>query len=314
MFVFGCGSAKLKYTVVHVLYFFSRIFLQIIEKILLRLLLSIAGTPATEETIDKGLTKLKETIDSVTKATDSQPIVNPLELSMFDISSTSRLLPPSFPRTIQLMSIKETMHSFSVICVHLQTVNNMPKKLGLVEAMDYIDKFSYENPSILVRSLHLYHLLPTNTGKVFNKHRLPELVTEELRTFNSCPLFHPAYKTTLMSEEHVKLVLNAFLNSAAHVLDIMFVAKCNTRARQREKLALLLEELGVLQSEAERVDSVVDTVIKNKLGERALGQQASSVGEYLGYLLQLRNTEILICRPACGNKCMYITYNSVLLL
>lgn len=219
-----------------------------------------------------------DSIDNVIKAVADQPAIDPLELPMFDIAATSRLLPPSFPRTVQLMSMSETLNFLSTMCSRLQTVNKMPKKIGLVDAMDFFDNFSYEQPTILIRSLILYHYMPLGTGKVFNKHKLTDLIADELRAFNSPPLFSPAYKNTLMSHEHVKLVLGAFLSSAAHVLDNLFAAKCNTRARQRERLAVLLEELGVLQSEAERVDSLVDAVGKEKLGDKALGQQASSIG------------------------------------
>lgn len=238
----------------------------------------IAGPPTTPEAMSKGLDRLQDTIQMVVKSIEGQPPWNPFDLPMFDISATSRLLPPSFPRAVQLMSLPETLDMFSTLSTHLQSVVNMPRKMGLVETMDYFDRFSYSHPSILVRSLLLYHYMPCGTGKIFNRCKLVDLVSDEIRTFSCPPLFNPALKAGLMAHEHVKMVWTAFLSSAAHVLDNLFAAKCNTRARQRERLAYLLEELGVLQSEAERVDSVVDVLIRDKLGDKTVSHLTSAVG------------------------------------
>ena len=222
---------------------------------------------------------MKENLSSISTNQDRTLLEDPLSLPMFDVRATTRLLPPSFPRAVKLMSLKSTIDMFSTICDQLHFIASLPKKLGLGEIMDEFDQFSHQQPSILVRSILLQHYLPVGTGKVFSKTRLSEMVSEELRAYNAPPAVNSLFRSSLMSHDHVKLVMNAFFVSAAHVLEGLFAAKCNTRARQREKLAMLLEELGVLQSEAERADSIVDTILRDKLGEKDITHISSGVGE-----------------------------------
>lgn len=229
----------------------------------------------------KNVEKMKEILTTIADNKNGVLLEDPLSLPVFDIRATTRLLPPSFPRAVRIISLTSSIQMFSTICDQLMFVAKLPKRLGLVEMMDEFDQFCLQHPGILVRSILLYHYLPAGTGKVFNKTRLPDLIADELRTYNLPPPVNPAFKSSLMAHEHVKLVMNAFYISAAHVMEGLFAAKCNTRARQREKLAMLLEELGVLQSEAERADSIVDTILRDKLGEKDITHISSGIGMFV---------------------------------
>lgn len=252
--------------------------------IVVNLNLFISGALVNDEQLMKSIEKMKETLAQMLSSEKGTLLEDPLSLLMFDVRATTRLLPPSFPRAVKLMSLESTLQMFSTICDQLFFIASLPKRQGLVDTMDEFDQFSHQQPSILIRSILLHHYLPVGTGKVYNKIRLSELVAEELRAYNAPPAVNPLFRSSLMSHEHVKLVMNTFFVSAAHVLEGLFAAKCNTRARQREKLAMLLEELGVLQSEAERADSIVDTILRDKLGEKDITHISSGVGEKIFYL------------------------------
>lgn len=237
----------------------------------------------TSDDIVKCLQKLKENIHEVKTSLGSVfSIVNdPFQLVAFDLGSTSRLLPPSFPRAIRLMSMPDTVNFLETVCNQVERMLAIPKTCGIVDTMNYHDKISLESspPCLLVRSFLLNYYLPVGTGKVYNKVKIADVICDELKNFNSAPSVSNTYKALLSSHKDTKLVFNAFLASAAHVLEGLVTAKCNTRSRQRERLAYHLEELGVLQSEAERTDAVIDTVLREKAGDKMDMQFTSAIGK-----------------------------------
>lgn len=206
------------------------------------------------------------------------PLTDPFELAAFDVAATSRLLPPSFPRAVQLATYDSTINYMTRVCNQVQEILSIPKSIGLIDTMKCFDEITLDSPCVLVRSMLLYQYLPPGAGKVYNKIRLTEAISEELKSFNSPPTVSNAYRTLLMTIDDVKLVFNAFLASCAHVMEGLLTARCNTRTRQRERLAYLLEEFGILQTEAERADSVIDTVLRERVGEKTVGRLSSGLG------------------------------------
>lgn len=243
------------------------------------LFFSLAINPADDA--KKCVERLKESLEAIKSPSGCfPPLTDPFELAAFDIAATSRLLPPSFPRAVQLVTYDGAVNHLTRICNQVLKILSIPKSLGLVDTMKYFDELTLDSPCVLVRSMLLYSYLPPGTGKVYSKVRLTEVISEELKSFNSPPTVSNAYRTLLMAINDVKLVFNAYLASCAHVMEGLLTARCNTRTRQRERLAYLLEEFGILQSEAERADSVIDTVLKEKVGEKTVTRLSSGLGRY----------------------------------
>jgi len=222
---------------------------------------------------------MKETVSAIRSQKSPPFITDPMCLNSFDTAATSRMLPPSFPRAITLFSFEDTLNTLAMDIDQLSILVSMSSSLTLVEVMDFFDKFSLRSPDILVRSLLLTNFIPPSTGKVFNRVRMPDMITDELRHFNLAAPVHPTYRATLMAHDDVRLVMMAYQESAAHVLTGIYSAKCNTRARQREKLAYVLEDLGMLQADAERVDAVIDSVLRDRFNDKAVTQVGSGVGK-----------------------------------
>lgn len=235
--------------------------------------------PATNTPDDahKSLEKLKEAVNTVRNSEVYPKLEDPFTLEAFDIVATSRLLPPSFPRAVVLMNSEQTYSFIINLCDQVEMILAIPKACGLVETLKHFDSINKLDPCVLVRSMLLYYFLPTHSNKVYNKLKLTDLVSDELKNFNSPPVVSAVYKPVLTTNEDVRLIFNAFLTNCAHVMEGLLTAKCNTMARQRERLAMLLEEFGVLQSESERTDAVLDTVLRDKIGEKAAASLSSTI-------------------------------------
>jgi len=103
----------------------------------------------------------------------------------------------------------------------------------------------------------------------FGRESCVEVLREAARSFIAPPSL--LVKSPLLSNPQIREYVDNFLSRCVRPLGALLQLCGHNRARQRDKLALLLEDLAGLQDEAERVDGYLHSVsIKMEWGRSHL--------------------------------------------
>lgn len=165
----------------------------------------------------------------------------------FEPLINQRLLPPTFPRYTKIKPRKEAITYFEEMVERFKTVCKIQTVTSLHLALDFFTEFSRSSPCILSRSaLQLLYLGSHSAIYGSNPIALKEILKESAKTF-ICP---PALTSkTLLSNQQARLYVDTFLSHCTRPF-ANFLQLCgHNRARQRDKLAHLLEEFTAVQDE-----------------------------------------------------------------
>lgn len=158
-----------------------------------------------------------------------------------------RLLPPTFPRYTKIKPKTEAIIYFEEMIERFKTVCKIQSVTSLHLALDFFIEFSRSSPCILSRSaLQLLYLGNHNTTYSSNPIVMKEMLKESAKTFISPPALTCK---TLLSNQQARLYVDTFLSHCTRPF-VNFLQLCgHNRARQRDKLAHLLEEFTAVQDE-----------------------------------------------------------------
>ncbi|XP_076336394.1 N-alpha-acetyltransferase 35 isoform X2 [Tachypleus tridentatus] len=170
----------------------------------------------------------------------------------FEPLVNQRLLPPTFPRYTKIKSRKEALQYLEALVLRLRTVCQITDCSSFHNALDFCMEFSKSSPCVLSRSvLQLLYLSQPN--KVFGTTPMVDVLRDAVRCFIRPPALQ--LKSTLLNNPQAKEYVEAFLNHCVRPFSCLLLTSGHNRARQRDKLAHLLEELAGLQDEADKVDA-----------------------------------------------------------
>lgn len=88
--------------------------------------------------------------------------------------------------------------------------------------------------------------LPT-TNRVFGVHNFADVLRDAARNFIAPPVLLP--KSTLLQNHQAKEYVDSFLSHCVSLFGNLLQLSGHNRARQRDKLAHLLEDFATLQDE-----------------------------------------------------------------
>ncbi|XP_066143702.1 N-alpha-acetyltransferase 35, NatC auxiliary subunit isoform X1 [Euwallacea fornicatus] len=163
------------------------------------------------------------------------------ELACFEPSINQRLLPPTFPRYTKIKKRAEAIEHFIDMVERFKVVCKAQGINSFHQAMELFAEFSQSGPCLVSRSA--LQLVGRNAGSS------REALREALRNFcGSHALSSRAIPTA-------RATADAFLARAGRPAALLLQLSGHNRARQRDKLAVLLEEFALLQEEAERADA-----------------------------------------------------------
>ncbi|KAJ8981491.1 hypothetical protein NQ317_007017 [Molorchus minor] len=172
----------------------------------------------------------------------------------FEPSINQRLLPPTFPRYTKIKSRSEALIYFIEMVERFKIVCKIQTIVSLHQALDFFIEFSKSSPCILSRSA--LQLLYPGT----NPSNLKDILRDAVKSF-ICP---PALLSkTLLNNQQAKHYVDTFLSHCSRPFINVLQLCGHNRARQRDKLAHLLEEFTTLQDEAERVDAYLHNLSVN---------------------------------------------------
>ncbi|CAH1285825.1 unnamed protein product [Diabrotica balteata] len=171
----------------------------------------------------------------------------------FEPSINQRLLPPTFPRYTKIKSRSEAIAYFIDVTERFKIATKITSITSLHHAMDFFIDFSKSSPCILSRSA-LQMMYPGSTGN------LKEILKEAVKSFISPPAL---ISKALLNNPQAKHYVDTFLSHCTRPFTLFLQLCGHNRARQRDKLAHILEDFTSLQDEAERVDAYLHTLSVN---------------------------------------------------
>ncbi|KAK5639210.1 hypothetical protein RI129_011702 [Pyrocoelia pectoralis] len=188
-------------------------------------------------------------------------INNVLEQSQvlgFEPLINQRLLPPTFPRYTKIKPKEEALVYFEDMIDRLKTVCRIHGISSFHQALDFFVEFSKCSPCLLSRSaLQLLYLGSHSVVLSSNPNILKELLKEAAKSFISPPAL---MAKAIVSNQQAKMYVDTFFSHCTRPFANLLQLCGHNRARQRDKLAHLLEEFTSLQDEAERVDAYLHNI------------------------------------------------------
>ncbi|ELT98724.1 hypothetical protein CAPTEDRAFT_112621 [Capitella teleta] len=176
----------------------------------------------------------------------------------FEPLINQRLLPPTFPRYTKIKSREETMWYLNGLINRLKAVCTVTQVSGLHQTMEFFDEFSKPSPCVLSRSILQLLYVPTNR-RILGTHSMVDVLKEAIRGFIVPPALMP--RSAIANNAPAKEYVDAFLAHCVRPVFNLLQTVGHNRARQRGKWAHLLEELGTLQDEADKVDAYLHSVL-----------------------------------------------------
>lgn len=211
---------------------------------------AVKAIPEAVKTIDLG-----EQVTKVCKDGETA------EYSMigFDSLVNHRLLPPSFPRETNVVERREAMSYMEELIERLLHVAGVPESANYHALLKFVSEFSKKSPCVLSRSV--LQLLVYHNGRVFGKIKMSDMLRETIKNFNCTPVL--ADMSLFSGNQEAKDIATAFLGKASMAMLSLLHAHGHNRARQRERLGDILEELGNLQDEADKADSELNVIMQS---------------------------------------------------
>ncbi|XP_066582916.1 N-alpha-acetyltransferase 35, NatC auxiliary subunit [Prorops nasuta] len=197
-------------------------------------------------------------IKTVNKGEKSNEISNYPNIMGFDPMVNQRLLPPTFPRYTKIKPRIEALEYLDKLINRFEHVTKITGCNGFHAALGFFLDFSRQSPCILSRSMLQIVYLPKNTNRVFGVQNFADVLRDAARNFIAPPVLMP--KCSMLQNHQAKEYVDSFLAHCVTLFTSLLKLSGHNRARQRDKLAHLLDDFATLQDEAERVDGFLHTL------------------------------------------------------
>uniref|UniRef100_A0A0A9XKI1 Protein MAK10 homolog n=1 Tax=Lygus hesperus TaxID=30085 RepID=A0A0A9XKI1_LYGHE len=177
----------------------------------------------------------------------------------FDPLVNQRLLPPTFPRYTHIKTPSEAFKRLDELFGRIRQVSKVCSYTSFHAALELMLEVSCSKPCIVSRSIMQLLFLP-NCSRAGDTINCIDAIRDAARTFISPPVLMP--RSALLTNPQAKEYLECFLGHCVRPFSNLIQLCGHNRARQREKLAHLLEDFANLQDEAERVDAFLHSLSK----------------------------------------------------
>ncbi|XP_053675023.1 N-alpha-acetyltransferase 35, NatC auxiliary subunit [Anopheles nili] len=192
---------------------------------------------------------IEKTIDFGTQPEEGSDAPNPMGFSMM---VNQRFLPPTFPRSTK---IKDRHLSIQYLVELIQRIKHACKIINCTNfhaALNFLMDFSKKfGPCLLSRSIPQTLYFPTGP-MVFGVKPLTEVLKESVKAFIAPPALRP--DNSLYSNPFAVNCVNSFFEYNEQTFYTLFAICGYNRARQRDRLGMIMVNFAHLQDEAERVD------------------------------------------------------------
>jgi len=196
----------------------------------------------------------------------------------FEPLANQRLLPPTFPRYTEIVDRDGTVSYIEKLLVRLSSITAVTSISSFNSCLEFFHLFSAKSPCVLSRSLlqilytPLSHSLSPRQGGMSPAAGPPipptfvDLLRDSCKGFMAPPCLLPApktlpgHQTSPLHSLQVKLCLDAFFSQCCRPFILVLQASGHNRARQRDKIAQVLEDFCAAQEEADRLDTMLNSL------------------------------------------------------
>lgn len=163
-----------------------------------------------------------------------------------------RLLPPTFPRYTKIKDRNEAINCFEELSHNLKSACKVTNCTNFQTALNFFIDFSKKSCCLLSRSVLQVLYLPGN-NKVLGVLGVTDVLKESVKAFIAPSVLMP--KNPLFNNPQAKECIDSFFFYNEHIF-VTFLEICGfNRARQRDKIARLLDNFASLQDEVKIIIS-----------------------------------------------------------
>ncbi|CAM6083048.1 unnamed protein product [Calypogeia fissa] len=215
--------------------------LEMAQKHIVRALAELSAMQASS----KFLSSCREQTEPVdtTSTASGQPAVG------FDESVNGRLLAPTPPRSIKILSWIEALNYFEQLLNDLHRICSLSSDLELEELFQYVVDFQKSRPDLVARA-HL-QLLLLQDGKLLGREPVTDALYKAVKLSGKAPSGH--------------LETHNFVTQTAKLIVQLIRTMCTNAAWQRRKLGRVILEWGMLLEQAE---TARESSMQNSTGEQ----------------------------------------------
>ena len=198
----------------------------------------------------------------------------------FEPFANQRLLPPTFPRYTEIKGRASAFAYLQSLVDRLLNVaiNVVSQSQSFHTALHFFVEFSASTPCVLSRStaqilyqpLQVFHASGnTNIAKFARgggMSNLPMSFQDQLR--DSCKFFLAPpvltmFNTPPYNAKAIREYVDGFFSQCCRPMCMLVQTFGHNRARQRDKIPNLLEELAIVQEEADKLDTMLNAIISS---------------------------------------------------
>lgn len=173
----------------------------------------------------------------------------------FEPLINQRLLPPTFPRYTKLKSRVDSIEYMEGLVQRLQHVVKIKQVACFHRALDFFCDFSrFRGSNCVLSRAVLQMVYVPHASCAQSRDFFPDLLENAVNKFIRPPCVQLQSKFASWPIFNAGQALESFMAQSIRPMMCLLQIQGHNRARQREKLVQLLEELNALQGEAERID------------------------------------------------------------
>ncbi|XP_055838037.1 N-alpha-acetyltransferase 35, NatC auxiliary subunit homolog [Episyrphus balteatus] len=200
---------------------------------------------------------IKRTIEKGTQPEQDSEAPNPMG---FSPRVHVRNQPPTFPRSAKIRDRSSSLQFLEELVQRLKFACKIIRQRDYYSALNFFIEFSRKSGQCILSRSVLQVLFIYNRHLVFGVIPIKEFLRDSIRAFNAPPVLNP--RCPLANDRKIQLYVECFLTYCINMTTFThFIEICGyNRARQRDKLARLIEGFANIQVEAARIDSHLNMV------------------------------------------------------
>ncbi|XP_050538032.1 N-alpha-acetyltransferase 35, NatC auxiliary subunit [Daktulosphaira vitifoliae] len=175
----------------------------------------------------------------------------------FDPLINQKLLPPTFPRYTKIKSPTDAYLYFDGLLTRLKQICKMTNCVTFISALECFIELGHNGHLCIVSRSIMQTLYFPQPNRVFGTQDLEDCLKEWAKSFIAPPSLVTRFN--ILSNSQAKDCVSSFFEHCTRPF-AGFIQICgHNRARQRDKLAHLMEDFSALQDESQRVDAFLHT-------------------------------------------------------
>ncbi|KAH8261515.1 hypothetical protein KR044_010547, partial [Drosophila immigrans] len=207
---------------------------------------------------------IKRTIERGTQPVEGSEAPNPMG---FSPRIHDRSQPPTFPRSIKIRERPASYQFLEEMVARFKYACKVIRHKDYYSALNFFIEYSRKSGHCILSRSVLQNLFSSSIRLAHGKQSMKRFLRHSVQAFNSPPVLN--LKHPVASDPKVQQHLESFFRYCINMNTFnQFIRLCGfNRARQRDKLAHLIENFDPLQVDAVRLDSVMNQLANERAME-----------------------------------------------